>query len=382
MPIHLDNIHFAPQPSGFGPTSGSAQPSQKRESFFDYFPIVKENYKGYIKQNIFEGKMKEAIRQSIESVKRSRALSGGFTAESSTHPILSDQIVIKKVSFDQTGLDKMNEESTMNGYYEDIRTELLHRVWGEEWRTPNEMNMSRDMYAQSNNYFKSAGKEAVLFGLGEGIGKAFGKLGKAKPIENLMKRTDNGLFSTSKRSFFGKYPFSAESKYLMNVKNKNFLFQTDIKVSNLFSGGKVVNKVSYSSLKIASVSPMEAFIGEGLDKGASHLAGIDTFDEYNCMNFSYYGLNKYVNKGVDIASGFIPYVNIAKTINNVGWNTLLGFQTRAIANRMKDVEDKSNAAERNFNQRLKQTIYDDVDALSFKDIGNLIEVAGLIGLTR
>ena len=59
MATQINNSHFTP--------SGGNLPSVKREKFIDYFPRLQERYKGFIMRNMFEGKMKEVIRQAVTS---------------------------------------------------------------------------------------------------------------------------------------------------------------------------------------------------------------------------------------------------------------------------------------------------------------------------
>ena len=66
MNIHLYN------PSS---PSGEGRPFVKRACFIDYFPCMKEPYKGYSQRNMFGEKIKEEIRLAVESAGRLNACS-------------------------------------------------------------------------------------------------------------------------------------------------------------------------------------------------------------------------------------------------------------------------------------------------------------------
>ena len=375
MSIQINNPHFAPPPSGFIPNFGQGHSSPKRACFIDYFPHVKENYKGYIKQSIFDVKMKKAIKQSIESAGKLSARFRELPELSNRIKIPSDLIVKSEFSMDQTGLDKTTRESTIKGYYEGIRTDLLHRVWGEEWRTPSEMNMSRDMYAQSNAYFKSAGMDVGIGLVSFGVGKGIGKLSKNLHLRS--KTIQKGIAKIESSSIKGKTYNRSLSLEVNVAKNSNW--------------GRSISFEGLGKKADASIGLFQGDIfGSTKDVWKHNVTEIynhnfgksDDFEPFDSFDYSNYGMNKKVNTGLDVATDFVPLVGIAKTITNIGFNTILGFQTRAAANRMKVVEEQSNQAERNFNQKLKQTIYDDVNALSYEDIKHLIEVVGLTELTK
>ena len=335
--------------------------SAKRANFLDYFPRLKETYKGYVTQNIFEGKMKNLIRQSVEAVKQSQVLYSGYSAESSMYKIPSGDVVVSKSSIDQSGLDKRTAEREKDFYYECIRSELLNLVWGEQWREANVLSGSEEMFAQSNGYLTSAAISAASWGAGKVIGKVAKSL-NVKTVQNFRARLPNTGFSiTNNTQMLGKSNYNITTRASFTVKNSNLTRKV-----SLFKG---IEPKTNGSITLAEFDAQN-YVS---DKGFKIMEKSNDFQSIDCFDFGFkQGWAQNLNKALDIATDFIPLIGIPKVALNTGFNALVGFQTRATAQRMKDLEDRGNAAERKFNQKLKQTIYDDVDALSLEDVRGVV----------
>lgn len=371
MAFHTDKTY----PSGFISRSEAALSSAPRANFIDYFPRTKENYKGFIAQNLFKEKIKDVIYQAVKlagklsthfvklpehsnsTLNLIKMPAGKYVSKSG----LSSEETKANLQGFQASLDKMSYESKIRNYYEDIKTDLLYRIWGKEWRQLNEMHSSEDMYLQSKNYFTSAVKDVGIHTISLGTGKAIGMVSKkldVKTIRQFRDRLPNTGFSlTGKTQKMGNSTFNYSARMSFTTRN--------------------------NSVTLAEFDILSQTIDKGLEKTTDIITDNSNFESFNCFDFGATSdCGKKLNTAVDIATNFSPHIAFAKLVVNTGYNTLLGFQTRKTAHRMKIIEEHSNEAERNFNQKLKQTIYDDVNALSYEDIKNLIEKLGLMGLTK
>lgn len=377
MPVQINNPSFAPPPSGFIPNSGGSQPSVKRESFLDYFPNTREHYKGYIKQSIFENKMREALRQSVQSAGSLRARSVKLAERPNLIIVPEEFRRESESSIDQSGLNKMRDEGAVRDYYEGIRTDLLQRVWGEEWRTSSEMNMSAEMYAQSSAYFKTAFKEIGVAVATFGTGKAFGKT-----LTKYSGRTVNKFIS----------PDTKLNKIIGKGLGKEFKIGKGIFTAEFQGLGQLMDKSIEGAVDLGdhllTSDKMKQYSGFDPDYFGNNWLGnsVDFVASYHPMLAPSTAIQKkllgddIIRKGADFATDLIPVVSYCKTGVTSLTNIALYVHTRQTAHRMKDMEDRGNAAERNFNQKLKQTIYDDVEALSYNDIKCLMEEVGLTEL--
>ncbi len=383
MTVHIDSLDVFISRSGLHGNSMNNQAPIKRIDFFDYFPHLKENYKGFIAQDTFKSKMQKAVKQAIESTGK---LNDRYTESPPQSKPISPICKGSKSDF----LDKKSEGNTIRNYYYDLKLKILDGIFKEEWRQMNEMHTSENMYAQSNAYFKSAGMDAGIgiatFGIGKGIGK-LAKLKTQKIHSIVKKRTSIGLISGGiyKDTINGNvYDSAFKMKFARNMKSNNSLGK-EINPLNIFKGENIMSNASYIGMDVVDInlSNVTQKIWEhNINEYRNHL-GVSDLESFNCMD---YGLEsktaQNINKWADIVTDFIPFVGLAKTITNVGFNTVLGIQTRHTAHRMKDMDDANNVAEINFNQNLKQNIYDDIYALSSEEIKGLIDVLNLTELTE
>jgi len=375
MAVHLDNLHFAPPPSGFIPNSGGSQPLVKRACFIDYFPHVKESYKGYIKQSIFEEKMKSVIRQAVESTGSLSSRSVELPVQSGLSKIPSDLIVKSDFSIDQSGLDRMTKERAINDYYQDLKNSILCGINGTEWRTPSEMNMSEDMYAQSDAYFHKAEKDVAIAVVSAGVGKAFGKV-----VTKFSGQTVNKLISpgTKLNSFVGK-TLGKEFKLGTGIFTVEFQ-GVDQLMGKSVEGATELGDQLLTSKKVKQYEGFDPdYFGDNwLGNSVDFVASLSPVTKIEKKIFG----KNIARKSTDFGTDLIPVVSWCKTGVTTLGNIALGFQTHEIANRMKAIEDKGNEADRKFNRDLKQTIYNDVNALYLDDIKNLIDEVGLTELTK
>ena len=321
------------------------RPSPKRGCFIDYFPLTNAKYPGLIRAHDFEGRMKIVINECINSA--------GSLSKYSRLP--------QPVNFHLKNND-LNETD----YYQEIKVLLSFRIFDVEWRTPNEMEMSKKMYAQSGNYLKSAGKDLGIALATWGIGKGIGKLGK---IRN--KSIQKGMIKTETTSIKGTV-VNVSKSIEVNLGKKNNWGRNVSIFKGL--GKKADAKLSFGfDILEANTSIWQ----RNAETGYNELASND-FEEFNCMDYSTYGMNEDVNNVLDIATDFVPYLGQAKLALNIISNAGLSVKSFFDAKQLKKGEEKLNAADKNFNLELKQTIHDDVLALYPEEIKQLIDMTNSI----
>ena len=339
-----------------------------RETFIDYFPLTGAGYPGFIRVYRFELRMKEVIRQAVASVGDLNARFAESPQQSNRVQVFSDRVAKSESSIDQTGLDKMTKERAIKDYYQDIKNSILSSVNGTEWRMPNEMRMSEEMYAQSSAYFKTAVKDITVAAASAGMGKAVGKTLTKYSGQTVNKFIQPGTKLNSvvgkglgKEFKIGKGIFAAEFQgvdYLMGKSVEGYAELGD----QLLTSDKVKQYEGFDPDYFG-----DNWLGNSIDFLASaHPA--------TAIQKKLFG-DDAVKKQVDLATDLIPVVSWCKTGVTSLVNIALGVQTQNTANSMKTIEDKSNQAEWDFNRKLKQTIYNDVSALHLEEIKKLIDMS-------
>jgi len=345
----MANLTLNPQssPALFREAANTMPP--KREHFLDYFPYATEKYPGFIKQEHFQTTMTRVIAECI-------SVAGTLSAryrELPQHPKLIEVpdrfITESKLSIDQSGMDTKAKERAIEQYYHDIKTILMESALAEEWRMPNEMRMSEEMFAQSKAYRNAAIKSVSVEVVSNRAGKALGK-----PLSKFSGQTVNKFIK----------PNTTLNKIVGKGLGKEFE-----------AGGKVLNIEFHGMGKLIDKSV------EGYAEVIDHAVTSEKVKQYEGFEPEYFEDNA-IGVVAEIASDLIPVFSWCKTGVKAAANAALSYETGEIANRMKAIEDQSNAAERNFNQKLKQTIHDDVSALSPEEIKNLIDIIGLTESTK
>jgi len=302
----------------------------KREHFLDYFPNTRSRYGGYIREEIFGDKMTEVINECVKD-----------TGSLNQYNRMPKQI--------------NSDEFSARMYYQNIKEKILHRVYGTEWRTPNEMRMSEEMFAQSDAYFQAVIKDVAMFGAGKLVDKTAEKAQKVITSQAVKR----GLFTQK------------------NVDT----FNTTLNKGADFLGEKITPKglIEDGAERIAGMIRKK-------EEKYETISFTDTSALYDACGVkpSEMGLiaTNTLATGVDIITDIHPKFKKAKLVAQAGLNVFTGIQVRGAAEQVKAIEDQSNAAERNFNQQLKQTIHDDVSALSPEEIKNLIDIIGLTESTK
>lgn len=334
----MKKTHMYLPNTSFSTLSSGGKPNLNRACFIDFFPLTRERHKGFIREHRFEERMKDVIRECIVAT-------GGLTQ-------------YKKINADK---------NYKTAYYQEIKEKILNRSLSEEWRMPSEM-----MYGQSRAYYKTAVKEGAIQVVTASIGKGFGKA-----LTKNSGRTVNKFIE----------PGTKLNKIIGQGLGKTF------------KGGKGILSIEFQGI--------DYLTGEVVKESAELVDNLSTSSEakqYKGYNFDLFGNNWYGNT-VDFIASQHPAVAIQKKIlgddivrktadvatdlTMLSWfktgvtvfgNIYLGSKTEKIANQMKAEENRGNASE--LNQKLKQTVHDDVFALHPEEIKKLIDVVGLARLTK
>lgn len=308
--------------------SGATSLLPDRNTFIDYFPATRAGYPGFIREYRFETTMIGIIEGCVKD-----------TGDLNQYTRLPQQL----------NSGDFNERM----YYQAIKEKMQHGVNGKEWRMPNEMKMSEEMAAQSRNYLKTAIKDVAVTAASLGAGKAMEKTGNfaSKHVGNIADKfvKNNTVNKASKEGVAGnlrmkKLPFNLNPEYF----------------SPQFNGGEHI---------------INSFI-EGIANIAHNELSNEQERKHDDSTINFFG-DSSVGKAADFVTDLVPVISWCKTGVRSVTNFVLSYQTSEIADNMKKIEDQSNAAERNFNQKLKQTIYNDVSALQLEEIKKLIDIIGL-----
>lgn len=286
----------------------------------DFFPRTEKNFLGFFRQMDFKNKLQRNISEVYELMKSSW-LEANENKEQD-----GDKTSQKLIAFQRAN------------YWErfdiELKNRILHRLQNEDWRTYEKLNMADQMYEESSSYFKAAGKELALFGVGQGVSK-LGRIAKSgKKLKGSIFQRDTGAMGVHMNRQWRKEIVFRRSgrKQMIHVMDAD-LVNTNIAVWD--------NNYSYLNNDSDSVNCMEAFGAAG------------------------------------VVAGFNPYIGIASTIVNVGFNTALGYKYREIADRMQNLENKSNEKDNDFNSQITNSICEDFKALDFDEIHNLIKYLGI-----
>ena len=323
----------------------------KREEFLDFFPNVCNNYKGFILSATFRSKMERIILHSLSLV-------GTFTDRCT------------KEMIPMTGLFDSQRELARQNYLQDIKSTILLGISVEEWRVLDDTNLGEQINNQALNYYKEAKKEAALQLISFGFGKILkhgAKALNAKSVTLSKQRIpDTGFSASSRVQKVGDSTFNVSA-------SANFTLR-----------GHAARNVTLKGLTNpkASITLVEFdLISQGTDKVAKFVADFfantDDYDSFNCLDLSAYGVNKKVNKALDVATDFIPLTAWPKTIVNVAGNVFLGMNAERIAENMQKWDTENNEMIHEINATLKQIIYNDMYLLDLNEVEDLIGVCGL-----
>jgi len=330
-------------------------PPRKRETFLDYFPNVCAHYVGYIREATFKNKMEQIIKESVDTV-------GPFTGKYWTEPT-------SNTGWSQKGI-AMQRESARNGYIQDIKNQILASINMEEWRPMQKMNTSDDMYAQSDAYFHKAGKDVTVAVASAGVGKAFGKV-----MTKFSGQTVNKLIKpgTKLNSIIGK---TLGKEYKIGTGIFTAKFQgVDQLMGKSVEGAVGLGDQLLTSKKVKQYEGFDPdYFGDNwLGNSVDFVANLSPITKIEKKIFG----KNIARNSADFGTDLIPVVSWCKTGVTTLGNIVLGAQMYYKATKLKEDNDQNNETERAYNANLTQTIYDDMNFLSFEDTEALIRLCGM-----
>jgi len=347
-PITNTDIDVCPLESTFEEQNKPVQ----REEFLDFFPNVCNKYKGFILNATFRSKMERVILNALN-------LAGTFT-----------DLCMKEMIL-MTGLLDTRCVLARQNYLQDIKSYILLGISVEEWNVANETNMGEQMNNQSRNYYKEAGKEAAMQIVSLGLGKAIKHGAKALNVESVrlskQRIPGTGFSASSRVQKVGDFPFNYSA-------SANFTLRGHAARNVTFKGVENNTKASITLLEFDLINQVT---DKSINLFADNVADTSNYDSYNCFDLSKYGVNKKVNKALDVATDFIPNTSWTKTIFNVTGNVLLGIRTGRLAKQMQKWDTANNNRLHDFNANLKQIIYNDMYLLDLNEVEELIGVCGM-----
>jgi len=255
-----------------------------------------------------------------------------------------------------------------------IKNQILGRIFMEEWRPMHEMNASKEMYAASNNYLKSAVKDAAIQAASMGADKVIkgvtGKLNSKSALLFKDRIAKTGFSVRGDAQNIGKETYNYTAKFGLTLKNSNLARNISLKGM----GAK-----THASVSLVEFNAIDFVKDKGIENIADKTIKTNEYKSFNALDYNpnYSPVMNAAMGTADIVMDYIPLASLAKTITNVGFNTALSAQTYFTAKRMEKIETASNEAERAFNAKLTQTIYDDMNFLSFEDTEALIRLCGM-----
>ena len=311
----------------------------------DFFPRTEKNFLGFFRQMDFKNKLQRNISEVYELMK-----SSWLEADKNKEQD-GDKASQKLIAFQRAN------------YWErfdiELKNRILHRLQNEDWRTYEKLNMADDMYDMSSNSFKSAAIETGVFATGYGMSKMkLIKTSYKKPVTTI--NVDQELHPKPHTVSFTKTFNNVvhEMGWYSNhhgIKGKTLNVKLKQDFDFTFNGKE----------RIVTLMDVDAISTELRVAETLNTQKHETFD---CM--APLGIMGFV-------AGFNPYIGIASTIVNVGFNTALGYKYREIADRMQNLENKSNEKDNDFNSQITNSICEDFKALNFDEIHNLIKYLGI-----
>jgi hypothetical protein len=297
-----------------------------------FFPKTAKEFPTYIKQDIFMYSIKELIEKS-------KPVNPFFAV---APPIIDPSPVFTNVSgiFPQI-------QGTDYRYYTDIWNTMKQLVYTMEWRIKSDgPSESAKLRAQANAQLKSVVTDVTVSVVTFGIGKGITKLTKKLPVRTIKHKFLKGNIRTETTTFFGKpIGFSASHK-----------FQVKGKLGQEITKKGLGHSANITALEISTSGVIKKF--HDTIQPADEYQAFDSLDEHPVWSTI-----------LDIA----PLFGTAKSIVDGVANAALAYQNYQIANRVEANEQHSTQAEQIFNDRIKKSIYDDIESLQIVGVEKLIK---------
>lgn len=183
--------------------SGTSSILPTRNTFIDYFPATTVGYSGFIRTYRFEETMKKLIAACVKDTGDIRRYKRAINP------------------------NKQSNDFSERMYYQNIKEKILHRVNGTEWRMPNEMRMSEEMFAQSKAY-----RNAAIKGAGVEIVSNLAGNALAKPLSKYSGQTINKFIK----------PDTTLNKVVGKAVGKEFTMGGKVLKAEFHGVGKMIDK--------------------------------------------------------------------------------------------------------------------------------------------
>lgn len=313
-------------------------PQIERKDLLDYFPLTAGHYPGYIRRHVFRVKLQTIMERQYNN----HLVVKGPIAESPLHPNTFAVIQSSGPIITNPG----GQQLPMTTYKKAILSDIESETW---FAAPGERNIAQEYQEKTKQYLKKAGVEAATFGISTAV---------EKPMKRYGGRFINKI--TSKKGKASQAVGNATGKILfgsVKVKPKSF---TDPLIELSVRGTAVDNILNKASDKVfdTDFEGVDVSLNNETTRAWMTKTGMSEDTAFAILEVS------------DMISDFNPIATITKTVESVGANLYMAYQSH------RDASEFAQSQQRwaDLDKKIKADIVRDISALTDEELVDLYKL--------